>query len=260
MSLPPLTLNAWLRYDVIDSALRRLTDVRSILEIGCGQGALAVRLAQRYAYVGVELDPVSCAKAKERLAGSNGARAVCGELSTLDASEFDLVCAFEVLEHIEDDLGALREWSGHLRDGGWLLFSVPAYARRWGAADRMAGHFRRYEPERIPDLMQAAGFEDPVVWTYGFPLGLLLEHGRNLLAARQQRSDSLEARTAASGRWFQPPEWLAWGTQAATAPFRRIQRRFLEDGRGTGLVILARRADQSATGRAPGQSSPGAAR
>jgi len=260
MSLPPLTLNAWLRYDVIDSALRELTDVRSILEVGCGQGALAARLARGYEYVGVEVDPVSCAKAQERLAQLNRGRVVCGDLSTLGASEFDLVCAFEVLEHIEDDLGALREWRGQLRGGGWLLFSVPAYASRWGAADRMAGHFRRYEPEGIPDLIQAAGFTDPTVWTYGFPLGHVLEHARNLLAGRQQRSDSLEARTAASGRWLQPPEWLAWGTQVATAPFRRIQRRFLENGRGTGLVVLARQRDESSTGSAPGQSSQVTAR
>jgi SAM-dependent methyltransferase len=260
VSLPPLTLNAWLRYDVIDSTLRGLTDVRSILEVGCGQGALAARLARSYEYVGMELDPVSCAKAQERLAQLNRGRVVCGDLSTLDASEFDLVCAFEVLEHIEDDVGALRVWRGQLRDGGWLLFSVPAYASRWGAADQMAGHFRRYEPEGAIDLVQAAGFTDPTVWTYGFPLGHVLEHARNLLAARQQRSDSLEARTAASGRWFQPPEWLAGGTQVATAPFRRIQRRFLESGRGTGLVVLARRADELSTGPARGPSSPAAGR
>jgi SAM-dependent methyltransferase len=241
VSPPPLTFNAWLRYDVIDSRLRSLGDVHSILEVGCGQAALAARLVRRYEYVGVELDPVSCAKAQERLAQVGRGRVVCGDLSALDEHGFDLACAFEVLEHIEDDVGALREWGERLRSKGWLLFSVPAYGGRWGAADRMAGHFRRYEPEQVEELLAEAGFTDGKLWTYGFPLGNVLERARHLLARRAETRSSMEGRTAASGRWLQPPEWFGWGTQLATLPFRWVQRPFLESGRGTGLVVLARR-------------------
>jgi SAM-dependent methyltransferase len=241
VTAPPLTFNAWLRYDVIASTLRGLSGVRSILEVGCGQGALAVRLADRYEYVGVELDPISCAKAQERLAQLGRGRVVCGDLTSVEETEFDLVCAFEVLEHIEDDVGALREWGARLRSRGWLLLSVPAYASRWGAADRMAGHFRRYEPQQVKRLLAHAGFTDGKAWTYGFPLGNLLEHARHLLARRAETRPSMAGRTAASGRWLQPPEWFGWGTRLATAPFRMAQRPFLESGRGTGLVVLARR-------------------
>ena len=242
MTLPPLTLRAWLRYDVIDSALRGLPDVRSILEVCCGQGALAARLVNRYDYVGAELDPISCDKAQERIAQAGRGRIVCGDLSAVEVREFDLVCAFEVLEHIDDDVGALRKWGDRLRSGGWVLFSVPAYQRRWGPADRMAGHYRRYEPEQVGERLATAGFTDIKVWTYGFPLDYALEHARNLLARRVAVGPPMEGRTAVSGRWLQPPESLAWGTQLATAPFRRIQRRFLESGRGTGLVVLARKS------------------
>jgi SAM-dependent methyltransferase len=241
VSLPPLSLNAWLRYDVVASTLRSLPEVHSILEVGCGQGALAARLARRYEYVGVELDPTSCAKAQERLAQVGRGRVVCGDLTTLKEAEFDLVCAFEVLEHIEDDVGALKAWGYRLRSRGWLLVSVPAYPSRWGDADRLAGHFRRYDPGDVAELITGAGFGDAKVWTYGFPLGYVLEHARNVLARRVEARTSMGERTAVSGRWLQPPDWLAWGTQMVTAPFRRMQRRFVESGRGTGLVVLARK-------------------
>jgi hypothetical protein len=93
----------------------------------------------------------------------------------------------------------------------------------------------------VGELVATAGFTDMNVWTYGFPLDYALEHARNLLARRVAAGPPMEGRTAVSGRWLQPPDWLAWGTQLATAPFRRIQRRFLESGRGTGLVVLARK-------------------
>jgi SAM-dependent methyltransferase len=242
VTFPPLTLAAWLRYDVIAWVLSGLPDVRSILEVGCGEGALAVRLADRYEYVGVEIDPTSCGTAQARLARIGRGRVVCGDLSALTAVEFDLVCAFEVLEHIEDDVGALHAWGDRLHGGGWLLFSVPAFQSRWGAADRIVGHFRRYESAQAAELVVRAGFADVRVWTYGFPLGYVLEHARNILARRAEAESSMDRGTAVSGRWHQPPDWLSWGTQLATAPFRRLQRRFLDSGRGTGLIVLARKS------------------
>ena len=57
-AVAPLTPNAWLRYDVIRRMLP--AGVTDVLEIGCGQGSLGARLAQRYRYVGVEPDQTSC--------------------------------------------------------------------------------------------------------------------------------------------------------------------------------------------------------
>jgi SAM-dependent methyltransferase len=212
-----------------------------VLEIGPGEGAMAVRLAQRYDYVGVELDPHSFAKAQARLAVLGRGRVIQGELSALEPSErFDLICAFEVLEHIEDDAGALREWSERLRPGGWLLLSVPAFARRWGATDRKAGHYRRYEPDGLVRLFTDTGLVEPRVSTYGFPLGYALEAGRNFLARREQLAGSIEERTAASGRWLQPSDSLGWLTRWGTVPFRLLQRPLAHRGVGTGLVGIAR--------------------
>jgi SAM-dependent methyltransferase len=153
---------------------------------------------------------------------------------------FDLVCAFEVLEHAEDDLEAVSEWSRFLHPGGWLLVSVPAFASRWGPFDVIVGHHRRYEPEGIMRLFLAAGLHRPRVELYGFPLGYVLEAARDGLAKVTKQADR-EAATARSGRLFQPPESLAWVMKAGTEPFRRLQRTSFGKRHGTGLIALGQR-------------------
>lgn len=243
--LPPLTPNAWLRYDIIRALLRDLQGVESVLEIGAGQGAMAARLARRYRYVGLEPDPISFAKASERLEGYKNATVVFGDSSSYVAPKpFDLVCAFEVVEHIEDDAGTLTEWCEFLRPGGHLLISVPAWQSQWGPTDVMAGHYRRYEPEALAGLLRSVGYVEPVVRTYGFPLGYVLQAARNILARRVQE-DSLAESTARSGRLFQPPDSFGLLTQVGTAPFRLVQRGFPRTRLGTGLLALARRPTSS---------------
>jgi SAM-dependent methyltransferase len=243
VKLPPLTFNAWLRYDIVRRRLAGLEDIRSILEIGAGEGALGARLAVDYDYTGLEPDERSFRRAEARLATIGRGRIICGDLSSLEPGQmFDVACAFEVLEHIEDDEAALRAWRERLRPRGYLLLSVPAFPRQWGAADVKAGHFRRYEPQHLANLLRSAGFDSAAIDRYGFPLGYLLQAGRNLIARRESAPGSLEAATAASGRWLQPPEPLGWATQALTWPFRHLQRPFIASSFGTGLVALASRA------------------
>ncbi len=241
-ALPPFTLNAWLRYDLIERTLDELDGVESILEIGAGRGALAARLATRYRYVGVEPDAASCEAAKEALGRLGSGEMVCGDVSALpDGDAFDAVCAFEVLEHIEDDVAALREWRGRLWPGGWLLVSVPLYQRRYAAADRFVGHFRRYDPEPLGELLREAGFTEVRLQTFGFPLGHVLERSRNLLARVARPDESREERTGASGRRFQPSGRTGLATQAVSAPFRILQRPFYDTRLGAGLFAVARR-------------------
>jgi len=240
---PALSLHAWLRYDAILRQLRQATDVRSVLEIGAGQGAVGVMLARRYSYTGLEPDPTSFATAHSRFARAGVRQMVNGDLTALDpAAVFDLVCAFEVLEHIEDDAAAIAEWVTATRPGGWLLLSVPAGRERIGAADRKAGHYRRYDRTDLTGLLAAAGLVDISLVTYGFPIGYALEAGRNVLARRLENSGSMSDRTAASGRWLQPPDWAARVTRALAVPFQLAQRPFGDSRLGTGLVALARRS------------------
>lgn len=237
---PPLAPNAALRWHVVRRHVQALAP-STVLECGTGQGAIGARLCQQAAYVGVEPDAESRATAARRL--PPGARLLTGVDELGDDERFDLLCAFEVLEHLDDDAGTLARWAARVRAGGHVLVSVPADPWRFGPADEAAGHFRRYSARDLADLFASAGLVAESVRHYGHPLGAVLEAGRNAVARRRLAAGAtptdMASRTAGSGRHLQPPDWAGTAVWWATGPFRHIQDRFPDRGRG--LVGLARR-------------------
>lgn len=231
----PLTLNAWLRWDVIREWVDAIRPA-SILEIGAGAGAAGARLATMApTYVGFEPDAVSRAIAAERMPA--GTSLVAGE-DELGDRTFALVCAFEVIEHIDDDRAVLASWVRRVEDDGWLMLSTPAFAAKLGAWDVRVGHHRRYDPDHLATMLADAGLVDIEVRVVGFPLGHALEAARNAIARRRPSADAMTDRTAGSGRLLQPGKGDR-ATEVLTAPFRLVQRRFPD--RGTTLVAVARR-------------------
>ncbi len=243
--LPPLSPNGWLRWEVVSRQLPAADRRLAVLEVGCGQGGFAARLARRYDYLGVEPDALSCGVAQQRVASAGGGEVRHGDLSVVKPDEmFDLVVAFEVIEHIEDDAGALADWVAHLRPGGSLLLSTPAWQKRFGAADEMVGHFRRYDPPVLRDRLCGAGLVDVELVHFGTPLGYLLEAGRNYAGRKRLAASaaaaSMAERSDASGRTLQPStSWTATAARLGTLPFRAVQRAF--PGTGPGLVARGRK-------------------
>lgn len=238
--LPPLSIRARLRYDVLSRVLDDLAP-RTVLEIGCGQGAVGARIATRAEYVGVEPDALSAAVARERVAPRGGTVVHGTDADVEPGRTFDLVCAFEVLEHIEDDLGALLAWATRVRTGGHLLLSVPAGADRFGPMDELVGHFRRYDEDDLVRVVGDAGLTVESSTFYGWPLTYALEGVRNRLDTRKRdrtRGRAPEELSAASGRTFQPSgSATGRAVELGTLPFRYVQR--LRPRTGTGLVLVA---------------------
>ena len=256
--LPPLAPRAWLRWDLVDQLVAELRPA-TILEIGCGQGSMGARLARRADYLAVEPDPDSYAVAEARVAASGGTVLAADHTGVPAGRRYDLVCAFEVLEHLADDAAAVADWATLVRPGGHLALSVPAFARRFGPMDTRVGHYRRYDPDQLAARLVGAGLVEPRVQVYGWPLGYALEAVRNRLDARHLAAEAgaaeagaaeagaaeagaltPEQRTAASGRHQQPGGGpVGRAIELATLPFRYLQR--LAPDRGTGLVAVATR-------------------
>ena len=90
---------------------------------------------------------------------ARGGIAAPGQIGALpfDDQRFDLVCALDIIEHVEDDNQAFSEISRVVKDDGTVILSVPVHPDRWNAFDRWVGHVRRYDPSALPSLL--AGYE-----------------------------------------------------------------------------------------------------
>ena len=161
-----------------------------LLEIGCGSGALLHDMSiWGFTCDALETSVAALEIARYMNAAGEGVHIYRHTQLDWDGA-FDYVAAFEVLEHIEDDLAALKQWSTWLKHGGHLLLSVPAHPRRWNASDVWAGHYRRYERKTLKDIIEKAGFLIEYVECYGFPLANFIEPIRALHYAKLLRSRS----------------------------------------------------------------------
>jgi SAM-dependent methyltransferase len=143
--------------------------VRRLVDVGSGTGAVLGEL-RRFAdeAIGVEPDAVPLEIARGR--GLDIRQAPADALPFADAS-VDLLTAFDVLEHLEDDVAAAREFRRVLRPGGAVIVTVPAYQWLWGAHDVLHAHVRRYTRRTLARTLGAAGLE---VKRSGYFMTLLL--------------------------------------------------------------------------------------
>jgi SAM-dependent methyltransferase len=135
-------------------------------EVGAGVGTFSARLlaAGVKRLLLLEPDPELAAELERRFGADPRVELVPDAVpgsSTLagSAGSFGLVLCQNVLEHVADDAGAVRELAAALRPGGHLAVLVPAHPRLYGSLDRAYGHERRYTRERLERLVADAGLE-----------------------------------------------------------------------------------------------------
>ena len=128
-----------------------------ILDVGCGTGANLEMLAQFGNAEGVDVseDALAFCRARGLTRVKQGA---AERLPYADAS-FDLVTALDVVEHLDDDAGGLREMRRVLRPDGRALLFVPAFGWLWGVQDDISHHRRRYTLPQLTGRVREAGFE-----------------------------------------------------------------------------------------------------
>lgn len=128
----------------------------AILDAGCGSGRNMVELARHGSVTGVELSGPSVELARARGAGE----VVEGSVLEMpfEESSFDLTVSLDVIEHLEDDVAALKELRRVTKPGGALLVTVPAYQWLWSGHDEINHHHRRYNRRTLLAPAEQAGW------------------------------------------------------------------------------------------------------
>jgi SAM-dependent methyltransferase len=172
-----------------------------ILDAGCGSGRNMIELARHGPVTGIELSEPSVALARAREVG----QVISGSVLELPfaADSFDLAVSLDVIEHLEDDLRALRELRRTVAPGGALLLTVPAYQWLWSGHDVINHHHRRYTRRTLRDVAERAGWQQ-VRTTYFNSLLLPV-------AIMLRALDRLNTKTTESSLdlWV-PPQPLNW--------------------------------------------------
>lgn len=145
------------RNEVILRVVRRFPPGGRIYDVGGGSGYVSLRLREAgFETLVIEPGPQGARAAHDR--GLPVVRAAFQDLQIEDAS-VPALGLFDVLEHIENDLEALRNLWRILPLGGRLYLTVPAHGALWSKEDDVAGHYRRYGAGSVSRVLRQAGFE-----------------------------------------------------------------------------------------------------
>jgi len=187
--------NFWFRARnaIILWALRKyFPGFQSLLEVGCGTGFVLSGIAQTFPHtrmVGSEIYSAGLTFAAKRLPGV--------ELLQMDArklpyeTEFDVIGAFDVIEHILEDELVLQNIHRAIKPGGGCVITVPQHQWLWSHVDDAACHKRRYSAKELHNKVEAAGF--CILRSTSFVSLLLpLMLASRLLARRSGQADDKE--------------------------------------------------------------------
>src|SRR5687768_5084734 len=142
-------------YSLLERYRRRSHGNGRALDLGCGTGLNLDSLSRYARPVGTDFSEEALKFCRER-----GHQLLCkADAAALpfQDEEFDIITALDVIEHLDDDLAALREIRRVLRPGGLVIISVPAYPILWSYWDDILGHRRRYTTKAMKDVVRRSG-------------------------------------------------------------------------------------------------------
>ena len=168
-----------------------------ILEVGCGAGGNVPLLREFGDVKALEPDDESRAYASDRL-GLSIDTGLLPDGLPYQPETFDLVCAFDVIEHVDDDAGSVKALASLVKPGGAMLTTVPAYQWMWSHHDVLHHHKRRYLLPAYRKLFEDAGLKVETATYFNtllFPLAAVQRTAKKLL-----KDDSADD--------TMPPSWL----------------------------------------------------
>jgi SAM-dependent methyltransferase len=148
------------RRDILDLKLSTLgldPDHARLLDVGCGTGGASLVLSRYGRVVAVDRAPASFKISMDR-PYAHRVVARFGDVLPFAESTFDVVCALDILEHLDDDLAGAQELYRVTRPGGHAILFAPAFAFLWGYNDVFSHHKRRYDKRQLAAVVERAGF------------------------------------------------------------------------------------------------------
>ena len=130
-----------------------------ILEVGAGHGTFTDRLARYGAVTAIEPSQPAVDDLRQRFADRIDVRVLHGDHRAVPPASADTIVISNVLEHIADDIAALRCLHGALRPGGRIIVFTPALEMLYSRYDFLVGHHRRYRPRTLATRLRRAGFD-----------------------------------------------------------------------------------------------------
>jgi SAM-dependent methyltransferase len=188
------------RRRVLATVLERLGGAPplDIADIGCGTGGMLALLGRFGRVTGVDASPA----AREYCARRGFQGVLSPEEWERMEDRYDLITAFDVVEHVEDDIGFLAGLRARLRPDGALLVTVPAYPFLWSPFDEMNHHKRRYTGGSLRRALSAAGLRvDRISYFNGLLLPAVVV-SRILERIRGRPLDTPQDQERAIRDWF----------------------------------------------------------
>jgi SAM-dependent methyltransferase len=217
------------------------------LEVGCGRGDVSAHLAAKgWQGTAIDFSEAAVAQASVNLAPFPHVTVRQQDLADV-TGEFDCIIMWDVLEHMEDDRGALRMVARLLTPGGQLLLAVPSNPREWRWDDDFYGHFRRYTVADMTERLTQAGLKAVTFWDFTFPWFWLMRRMYTRLKSAPPVASDKEASTKASATvnaWDLPLlSQLLDRSAVLWYPLHRLQFRFFRHatGRGHEFFVLGRK-------------------
>lgn len=172
--------------------MRKLPEVESFLDVGCGAGDLACVLSRDFGLSGIGIDfsekAIETANKLKDFYGLKNSpvfKLVDGSIPK-DTKKADVVICLEVLEHVKDDEKLLKELVS--LSNKFVIISVPAKQDLFTHSDVLAGHYRRYEKAELKEMLRRNNLHILSFVSYGYPFTNLIRLGRERVAKKKHTS------------------------------------------------------------------------
>lgn len=222
-----------------------LTKDDYFLEVGAGNGEFVKYLLNR----GLQGDSIDISKEavkfmRQRLQGIKGINIRKADIFTYQSpKKYNAIFCFETLEHIEDDVGALKKIHQLLKFNGVFMMSVPAHMSEWDKMDEIKGHYRRYEKKELLRKLKKAGFVTKTFINYGFPFLWILRRitktGRLITSYSRELGKDAKTRESSIQQEYHPRLKFLVANPLILYPMFKVMDLFIQTDLGFGYIVVA---------------------